>query len=231
MSKVKSIGIQFANGTVRMYLNEPAVELEIGKPDDTCPYRVKINGETIECRSIAKLIIDGLAVSYPDPYIKIPSVRIPEELNAWRSKLGLSAFSDIWRAVSDNANDMIDVFSKAELKSDEEIEKAKKLIEMQVAKETYEKRKELEEKERKEREEQERREQEFREKQIANPQTFIAPPNCINSPSQLGTVKISDIVGADYDQGIGLSGRTRIISFSRDEIEVLKQMAKNSLPL
>lgn len=47
MSKVKSIGIQFANGTVRMYLNEPEVELEIGKPDDTCPYRVKINGDTM----------------------------------------------------------------------------------------------------------------------------------------------------------------------------------------
>lgn len=35
MSKVNSIGIQFANGTVRMYLNEPEVCLEIGKPDDT----------------------------------------------------------------------------------------------------------------------------------------------------------------------------------------------------
>ena len=223
MSKVKSIGIQFANGTVRMYLNEPAVELEIGKPDDTCPYRVKINGETIECKSIAKLIIDGWAVSYPDPYIKIPSVTIKEELTAWRSKLGLSAFSDIWRVVSDNANDMIDIFAKAELKSDDEIEKAKRVIEMQVAKETYEKRKEFEEKQRKEREEKERN--------LANPQTFISPPNYINSPSQLGTVKISDIVGADYDKCIGLSDRTEIISFSRDEIEVLKQMAKNSLPL
>ena len=137
MSKVKSIGIQYANGTVRMYLNEPAVELEIGKPDDTCPYRVKINGDTIECRDIAKLIIDDWAVSYPDPYIKIPSIRNGEELKAWRSKLGLSAFSDIWRVVSDNANDMIDLFSKAELKSDVEIEKAKKVIEMQVAKEMH----------------------------------------------------------------------------------------------
>ena len=138
MSKVKSIGIQFANGTVRMYLNEPAVELEIGKPDDTCPYRVKINGDTIECREIAKLIIDSLVVSYPDPYIKMPSVRSKEEVRIWRSKLGLSAFSDIWRVVSDNTNDMIDIFSKAELKSDAEIEKAKKVIEMQVAKEMHE---------------------------------------------------------------------------------------------
>jgi hypothetical protein len=151
-----------------MYLNEPEVCLEIGKPNDTCPYRVRINGDTMECRDIAKLIIDNWVVSYPDPYIKIPSVRTPEELNAWRSKLGLSAFSDIWRVVSDNANDMIDLFSKAELKSDNEIEKAKKLIEMQVAKETYEKRKELEEKERKAREEMERREQEEREKYLAN---------------------------------------------------------------
>lgn len=138
MSKVKSIGIQYANGTVRMYLNEPVVELEIGKPDDTCPYRVKINGDTIECRDIAKLIIDNWVVSYPDPYIKIPSIRNSDELKAWRSKLGLSAFSDIWRVVSDNANDMIDLFSKAELKSDVEIEKAKKVIEMQVAKEMHE---------------------------------------------------------------------------------------------
>ena len=137
MSKVNSIGIQFANGTVRMYLNEPTVELEIGKPDDTCPYRVKINGDTMECREIAKLIIDSWVVSYPDPYIKIPSVRNKDELAAWRSKLGLTAFSDIWRAVSDNANDMIDTFSKAELKSDEEIEKAKKVIEMKVAKEMH----------------------------------------------------------------------------------------------
>lgn len=138
MSKVKSIGIQFANGTVRMYLNEPAVELEIGKPDDTCPYRVKINGDTMECREIAKLIIEDWVVSYPDPYIKIPSVRNKDELQIWRSKLGLSAFSDIWRVVSDNANDMIDIFSKTELKSDDEIEKAKKVIEMQVAKEMHE---------------------------------------------------------------------------------------------
>ena len=137
MSKVNSIGIQYANGTVRMYLNEPVVGLEIGKPDDTCPYRVKINGDTIECRDIAKLIIDNCALSYPDPYIKIPSIRNKEELAIWRSKLGLSAFSDIWRIVSDNASDMIDVFSKTELKSDEEIEKAKKVIEMQVAKEMH----------------------------------------------------------------------------------------------
>ena len=137
MSKVKSIGIQFANGTVRMYLNEPAVELEIGKPDDTCPYRVKINGDTMECREIAKLIVDNWVVSYPDPYIKIPSVRNKDELQIWRSKLGLSAFSDIWRVVSDNANDMIDLFSKAQLKSDDEIEK-KKVIEMQVAKQMHE---------------------------------------------------------------------------------------------
>jgi hypothetical protein len=137
MSKVKNIGIQFANGTVRMYLNEPTVELEIGKPDDTCPYRVKINGDTMECREIAKLIVDDWVVSYPDPYIKIPSIRSSDELKAWRSKLGLSAFSDIWRVVSDNSNDMIDVFSKAELKSDAEIEKAKKVIEMQVAKEMH----------------------------------------------------------------------------------------------
>ena len=138
MSKVNSIGIQYANGTVRMYLNEPVVGLEIGKPDDTCPYRVKINGDTIECRDISKLIIDNCVVSYPDPYIKIPSIRNKEELQIWRSKLGLSAFSDIWRGVSDNANDMIELFSKAELKSDVEIEKAKKVIEMQVAKEMHE---------------------------------------------------------------------------------------------
>ena len=137
MSKVKSIGIQYANGTVRMYLNEPAVELEMGLPDDTCPYRVKINGDTIECRDVAKLIIDEMIVSYPDPYIKIPVPRNQEEVRAWRSKLGLSAFSDIWRAVSGNTNDMIDLFAKAELKSDDEIEKAKRVIELQVAKEMY----------------------------------------------------------------------------------------------
>lgn len=218
MSKVKSIGIQFANGTVRMYLNEPEVGLVIGKPDDTCPYRLRINGETIECRDIAKLIIDNWVTSYPDPYIKIPSVRIKEELNAWRSKLGLSAFSDIWRAVSDNANDMIDLFSKAQLKSDAEIEKAKKVIEMQVAKETHEKRKELEEKERKEREE--------RERNLANPQTFISPSNYINSPSQLGTVKISDVISAD--NSIDQNG---LIPFSREEIEALKKMAKDTIHL
>jgi hypothetical protein len=222
MSKVKSIGIQFANGTVRMYLNEPAVELEIGKPDDTCPYRVKINGDTMECREIAKLIIDNWVVSYPDPYIKIPSVTIKEEVTAWRSKLGLSAFSDIWRVVSDNSNDMIDIFAKAELKSDDEIEKAKRVIEMQVAKETYEKRKEFEEKQRKEREE--------RERNLANPQTFISPPNYINSPSNVGTVKISDIVGAGSDQGLGLADRNGVISFSVDEIKALKEAVKNMSP-
>ena len=137
MSKVNRIGIQFANGTVRMYLNEPAVELEIGKPDDQCPYRVKINGDTMECRDIAKLIVDDWVVSYPDPYIKIPTVRNKDELAAWRSKLGLTAFSDIWRAVSDDSNDMIDQFSKTQLKSDDEIEKAKRVIEMQVAKEMH----------------------------------------------------------------------------------------------
>lgn len=138
MSKVNSIGIQFTNGTVSMYLNEPVVELEIGRPDDTSPYRVKINGDTIQCRDIAKLIIDKCVLTYPDPYIKIPSIRNKDELRIWRSKLGLSAFSDIWRIVSDNTSDMIDLFAKAELKSDTEIEKAKKVIEMQVAKEMHE---------------------------------------------------------------------------------------------
>ena len=138
MSKVKSIGIQFANGTVRMYLNEPEVALEISKPDDMCQYRVRINGDMIECREIAKLIIDSWVVSYPDPYIKLPTAMKKEELCVWRSKLGLTAFSDILRVVSDNANDMIDMFSKAELKSDDEIEKAKKVIEMQVAKQMHE---------------------------------------------------------------------------------------------
>ena len=138
MSKVNSIGIQFANGTVSMYLNEPVVELEIGRPDDTSPYRVKINGDTIQCRDIAKLIIDKCVLTYPDPYIQIPTIRNKDELRIWRSKLGLSAFSDIWRIVSDNTSDMIDLFAKAELKSDAEIEKAKKVIEMQVAKEMHE---------------------------------------------------------------------------------------------
>ena len=137
MSKVKSIGIQYANGTVRMYLNEPAVELELGLPDDTCPYRVKINGDTIDCRDISKLIVDNWVVSYPDPYIKIPVPRNQEEVRAWRSELGLSAFTDIYHVVSDNANDMIDIFPKAELKSDDEIDKAKRVIEMQVAKEMH----------------------------------------------------------------------------------------------
>ena len=166
MSKVKSIGIQFANGTVRMYLNEPAVELEIGKPDDTCPYRVKINGDTMECREIAKLIVDNWVVSYPDPYIKIPSVRNKDELQIWRSKLGLSAFSDIWRVVSDNANDMIDLFSKAELKSDDEIEKAKRVIEMQVAKEMHEIKKNQPEEESKE---------------VEDPESNLSKPGTISS--------------------------------------------------
>lgn len=222
MSKINSIGIQFANGTVRMYLNEPVVELELGSMKDTSPYRVKINGDTIECRSIAKLVIDEWSVSYPDPYIEIPSVRIKEELNAWRSKLGLAAFSDIWRVVSDNKSDMIDIFSKTELKSDVEIEKAKKLIEMQVAKETYEKRKEFEEKQRKEREEKERN--------LANPQTFISPPNYINSPSNVGTVKISDVISADYDQVLAVADRNEVISFSMDEIKALKEAVKNMNP-
>jgi len=136
--KVHSIGFQFANSTTKVYYNDPQIAVEIGAPTDTSPYRVKVNGETIGCETIAKVIIDGKIHTFSDPFIK-GSFTDRDELIQWRKNLGLECFECILHAV-DPDETAFDEFLKAPFKDGNEAEKKKKILEMKVAKAVREKR-------------------------------------------------------------------------------------------
>ena len=216
MSKIHSIGIQYANSSVRMYMNDPAIELRMGSEQDLSLYRLKINGDTMDCRDIAKLIIDGKIYTFTDPYIR-PSYKDKgwsEEETAWKIKLGLDCFTTIQEALEPN---MLEQILEAPFPKDDEVQKRKRQMEMQISKDLYEKRKEKEELERKAQEERERNEREWMEKYLADPQ------------SQLGTAKIaSNVIYANAS--IDTSVDREPISFSREEIRALKEMAKDNIP-
>ena len=216
MSKIHSLGVQFTNSTVRMYLNDPQIQLEIGHGRDTSPLRLKINGDTIGCETIAKLIIDGKIHTFLDPYI-IPVYKdkgwVEEEI-AWKGKLGQDCFNAIQDALGGDG--MISQFLDTPFPKDEDVQKRKRLMEMQISKELYEKRKEKEERERKEKEEQE--------KLKANQQSYTVNPSDY-SISEVGSIAINDVITGSSEIGIGLAG----VSFTREEIAALKKAAKEAM--
>lgn len=143
--KVHSIGFQFANSTVKVYYNDPQIAVEIGSASDTSPYRVKVNGDTIGCETIAKVIIDGKIHTFADPFIK-GSFSSRDEVTEWRKNIGLECFERILHSVDPDESAFAE-FLKAEFKDGIEAEKKKKILEMKVAKtvrELREARKEIE---------------------------------------------------------------------------------------
>ena len=219
MSKIKSIGVQFSNSTVRMYMNDPVVELEMGSGRDTSPYRLKINGDTIGCETVAKLIIDDKIYTFADPYIT-PTYQDQgwgDEEVAWKRKLGLDCFSTIQEALGTN---MIDQFLDTPFPTDDVVQKRKRQIEMQISKELYEKRKEREEEKRRE----EKRREEEKKKLKENQQAYSLDPGYgISAGVGGGTVYIGDVIASDSDNSVGVMG----VSFSREELEALKEAARN----
>ena len=210
MSKVNNLGIQYATGTVRMYLNDPVIELEIGSGIGTSKYRLKINGDTIGCETVAKLFIDGQVYTFSDPYIE-PTYQDKdwsEEEVAWRKKLGLDCFMKIQEAIGVN---IVDHFDNVPFTDDDVIQKKKRQIEMQISKELYEKRKEREE-----------------EKKLRENQQGISVSQYGNGTIgvQRRTVTYSDLVTQDNDTKVGVLG----LQFGREEIEALKEVAKNMKP-
>jgi hypothetical protein len=218
MSKVNNLGIQYANGTVRMYLNDPVIELEIGSGIDTSKYRLKINGDTIGCETVAKLFIDEQVYTFADPYIK-PSYQDKdwsEEEVAWKKKLGLDCFMKIQEAIGVN---IVDHFDNVPFPSDDVIQKKKRQIEMQISRELYDKRKEREEEKRKREEE-----RKLRENQQGT--VLINQYPGITGNTGVSVVKFSDVITQEDDGKLGMLG----IPFDRDEIQALKEVVKNMKP-
>lgn len=143
--KVHSIGFQFVNSTTKVYYNDPQIAVEIGAASDTSPYRVKVNGESIGCETIAKVIIDGKIHTFADPFMK-GSFTARDEVIEWRKHVGLECFERILHAVDPDETAFAE-FLKAPFKDGIEAEKKKKMLEMKVAKtvrEQREARKEIE---------------------------------------------------------------------------------------
>jgi len=136
--KVHSIGFQFSNSTTKVYYNDPQIAVEIGAASDTSPYRVKVNGDTIGCETIAKVIIDGKIHTFADPFMK-GSFTARDEVIEWRKQIGLECFERILHAVDPDETAFAE-FLKAPFKDGIEAEKKKKTIEMKVAKAVREKR-------------------------------------------------------------------------------------------
>lgn len=136
--KVHSIGFQFSNSTTKVYYNDPQIAVEIGAASDTSPYRVKVNGDSIGCETIAKVIIDGKIHTFADPFMK-GSFTARDEVIEWRKQIGLECFERILHAVDPDETAFAE-FLKAPFKDGIEAEKKKKMIELKVAKAVREKR-------------------------------------------------------------------------------------------
>ena len=136
--KIHSIGFQFANSTTKVYYNDPQIAVEIGAASDTSPYRVKVNGESIGCETIAKVIIDGKIHTFSDPFIK-GSFTARDEVTEWRKHIGLECFERILHSVDPDETAFAE-FLKAPFKDGIEAEKKKKMLEMKIAKAVREKR-------------------------------------------------------------------------------------------
>ena len=182
--RIRQIGVQFTNSTVKIYSNYPSVELEVGHARDTSPYRVKINGDTIGCETIAKLIIDDKIYTFPDPFIE-PTYQDPDwfdEKLAWRKSLGNDCFTVIEEAL--DSSEIISKFLDTPFTKDEEVQKKKMVIEMHISKDLYAKRKEREEAKKK------------REEEEKSKSKSISTGYSLNGT---GTVKLTDVVsGSDW---------------------------------
>lgn len=137
MSKVHRLAVQFKDGTVRMFYNDPQIALRLGQlSSGSMMYTLEVASSSIDCARIAKLVIDDQIYTFEDAFIRdqISNKRV-EERNEWIKKLGLDAFSTIEAHLAQEDDESLSsIVANNEFKSDQDIEKKRRLYEMQIAK-------------------------------------------------------------------------------------------------
>lgn len=137
MSKVHRLAVQFKDGTVKMFYNDPPITLHLGQPTvDSVLYILEVAGYSMDCARIAKLVIDDQIYTFEDAFIRDQISRKGVELrDEWIKKLGLDAFSTIEAHLAQGYDKSLSsIVSNNDFKSDQDIEKKKRLYEMQIAK-------------------------------------------------------------------------------------------------
>ena len=214
--KIHSIGFQFADSTVKLFPDEPSVNLEVSSGRDRSPYRVRVNGLVIECETVAKLFINGKVYTCTDPYIS-PSYQDKgwqEEEIAWRKHLGSECFDKILNAMK---TDMVDRLLDAEFPKDDEVQKKKRLLEKKIAKELHERRIEKR-----------KREMEAAKKVAEAKVSAITTSNVSNGRTYPmgGLVKIDRAIS--IDKAVTTSAWITP-QFTKEEVEALKESVKNKI--
>lgn len=139
---IHTIAFQFKNGVVNEFTNYPSIAMMIGgiAEENGC-WRVIVNGETIDCSTIAKVFIDGKTKTFPDPFFDIRMNNTGEkrkrEIFYWKKNLGKSAFDFISKC-TDQEGSAFNYFANSEFPSQMAIDKAQRAMSMKVAKALYE---------------------------------------------------------------------------------------------
>ena len=137
MSKVHRLAVQFKDGTVKMFYNDPQISLMLGQlSKDSVLYTLEVADSSIDCAKIAKLVIDDQIYTFEDAFIRDQISNKGVELrNEWIKKLGLDAFSTIEAHLAQGDDKYLSsIVANSRFKSDQDIEKKKRLYEMQIAK-------------------------------------------------------------------------------------------------
>lgn len=139
---IHTIAFQFKNGVVNEFTNYPSIALVIGgfAEENGC-WRVIVNGQTIDCSTIAKVFIDGRGKTFPDPFFEIRTKNTDEkkrrEIFHWKKNLGKAAFDFISES-TDQEVSAFSYFVNTEFPSKRAIDKAQRAMAMKVAKALYE---------------------------------------------------------------------------------------------
>jgi hypothetical protein len=117
-----------------MFYNEPQITLQLHS--NHVPYILVVAGISIDCARIAKLVIDDQLYTFEDAFIRDQiSNKGVEESKEWRKKLGLDAFYTIEAHLAQGDDESLSsIVANSEFKSDQDVEKKKRLYEMQIAK-------------------------------------------------------------------------------------------------
>lgn len=140
---IHTIAFQFKNGVVNEFTNYPSIALMIGgtAEEQLSCWRVIVNGQTIDCSTIAKVFIDGRGKTFPDPFFEIKTKNTDEkkrrEIFHWKKNLGRAAFDFISKS-TDQEESAFNYFVNTEFPSQRAIDKAQRAMAMKVAKALYE---------------------------------------------------------------------------------------------
>ena len=139
---IHTIAFQFKNGVVYEFTNYPSIALMIGGIAEKLGFwGVIVNGQTIDCSTIAKVFIDGRGKTFPDPFFDVRMNNTGEkrkrEIFHWRKNLGKAAF-DFISKYTDQEESAFNYFVKTEFPSQRAIDKAQRAMAMKVAKALYE---------------------------------------------------------------------------------------------